>query len=277
MVAFAANSLLNRAALAEGEMSPATFSLIRVASGAAVLLIAARFSCGGGPRLTRRHGATSLALALYLVGFSFAYLSLDAGIGALILFAGVQFTMFAGALASGVRPGAARWAGMGIGLAGLAWLLWPGEGARVTTAGAVLMLMAAFGWGVYSLLGRGARDPLSDTAASFLLASPLLLVIWLLSGEGLSVSASGLVLALTSGIVTSGLGYTLWYHVLPALEAVQAGLAQLTVPVIAVMGGALLLSEALEITTLIAAGVVLVGVALGVLGPSGRSSLAGRR
>ena len=241
---------------------PADFAALRLASGALTLcaLVALQDH-------TRLRGTASLpgaaALATYMLGFSFAYITLDAGIGALILFGGVQITMFAGGLLGGERPPALRWTGAAIALCGLAWLVWPAGAVRPDAAGAALMAAAAVGWGIYSLIGRGARDPLAATAANFLWAAPVAILLWLAWDDGLGMSGRGAVLAILSGAVTSGLGYALWYSVLPGLAASSAALAQLTVPVIAALGGALVLGEALSTRGLVAGALVLGGVALG--------------
>ncbi|ETX30102.1 DMT family transporter [Roseivivax isoporae] len=270
MTAFAANSVLNRMALADGAIDAATFGTVRLVAGAAMLAILCLVLRGGlalgGPR--RAMGV--LSLLVYIYGFSAAYLSLDAGLGALILFGVVQITMFGGALAAGEALPVRRWTGAALALGGLAWLLWPGAGAQVSLPHGALMAAAGVGWGVYSLAGRGAGDPLVTTAANFLLAAPLGLVAGLLmagSGGGVAVpDAYGVALAILSGAVTSGLGYALWYSVLPRLEASVAAVAQLTVPVIAMAGGMLFLGEALTPTFAGAAALVLGGVALSVTG-----------
>ena len=264
MVAFAANSLLNRAALVDGGTGPAAFAALRLLSGAVCLagLVAMR---NGLPQLAgwrRLLGAGSLAL--YVLGFSFAYVALDAGIGALILFGMVQITMFAGAVMMGERPGAARWIGSGIALAGLAWLVWPGAAEAPAPLAVGLMVAAGLGWGVYSLAGRGAADPMGETAANFLCAAPLAALLWLGFPDGLT--PQGAALAVISGAVTSGLGYALWYSLLPRLEATVAAIAQLTVPVIALAGGVLLLAEPLTLRLVLASAVILGGVAFGILG-----------
>lgn len=265
MAAFAANSILNRMALAGGAATPAAFAAIRLASGAAALAFLAHLSGQGMALHSRRRLGATTALLIYALGFSFAYLTLDAGIGALILFAAVQATMFGAAVLAGDRPPWPRWAGMATGLAGLAWLLLPGSGEAVAVSGAGLMVAAGIGWGAYSLIGRGATAPLGETAASFVAAAPVAAAVWALSGGGEWPSAAGWTLAILSGVVTSGLGYTLWYAVLPRLDTAVAGLAQLTVPVIAVTGGAAFLGE--ELTARIAAAGMLVlgGVAFGIV------------
>lgn len=264
MTAFAANSLLNRAALIDGTTGPAAFGAIRLVSGALclALLVAIR---QGLPSLASRKrlvGATSLAT--YVVGFSFAYVALDAGVGALVLFGTVQLTMFTGAIVSGERPFMLRWAGSGLALLGLAWLVWPGMSDAPPIGAALLMAAAGLGWGIYSLAGRGATDPLGDTAANFICAAPLALLVWLILPDGMT--GVGALLAVLSGAVTSGLGYALWYSLLPRLAATIAALVQLTVPVIAVAGGVALLAEPLTLRLVLASAVILGGVALGILG-----------
>ena len=277
LVAFAANSILNRMALASAEAGPAAFAAIRVASGAAALML---FSWFAGQSMHLRHRkrlATSAMLLLYVLGFSFAYLTLDAGIGALILFGGVQITMFAGALLAGERPHILRWAGMALGMAGLAWLCWPTAAGGVAPVGAALMAAAAVGWGAYSLLGRSAKEPLGETAGSFLLAAPAAILVWALWGGQTEVTLTGWALAITSGVVTSGLGYALWYAVLPSLDRAVAGLAQLSVPLIAVAGGAIFLAEEVTLRAVLAGLVIIAGVAIGVLAPTAQSVLKDRR
>ena len=264
MVAFAANSILNRAALAGGEAGPAAFAALRTLFGAICLafLVYAR---SGMPRIAgAKRWLGTASLTLYMLGFSFAYVALDAGTGALILFGGTQITMFAGALLAGDRPTVARWAGAVVAFAGLAWLLWPGAAEAPAVQPALLMAAAALGWGLYSLVGRGARDPLQETAANFICAAPITLVIFALLFDG--ITGRGVLLAVVSGAITSGLGYALWYSVLPRLETSVAALSQLTVPIIAAFGGAMLLAEPPTTRLLLATVVVLGGVALGVLG-----------
>lgn len=265
MVAFAANSVLNRWALLDGATGPAAFQALRVVSGAACLALLLLLK-GGLPRLLVRGRALgSGSLMLYMAGFSFAYVVLDAGVGALILFGGVQVTMFAGAVLSGERPGPARWIGAIVAFGGLVWLLWPGAVGAPPVGPALLMAAAALGWGLYSLHGRGASDPLAETGANFICAAPLALALWLVLPDGMSTQ--GAVLAVISGAATSGLGYALWYTVLPGLDRAVAALAQLTVPVIAVIGGILLLGETASLRLVLASAVVLGGVAFGVLAP----------
>ncbi len=276
MVAFAANSILNRLAISGGDATPAAFAAIRVLSGAVILCTLAGRDVWSG-LFQRARLAPALSLTLYLLGFSFAYLSLDAGVGALILFAGVQITMFAGALLAGDRPVALRWIGMGIGIVGLVWLLLPGETVQIPMLGTLLMAAAAIGWGIYSLIGRGSKAPLADTAAAFVLSVPIVVLAWLVSGEGAALTPAGIGLAVLSGAVTSGLGYALWYSVLPQVDATVAALSQLTVPVIALAAGVVLLGEIVDLRAALAAALVLGGVAIGLLGASAGSAPKGRK
>lgn len=259
MVAFAANSVLNRMAVGPGLIDPISFAVVRLAAGAVVLalLVWARGGlrwAGWGGR-----GAGVAGLLIYLFGFSWAYGRLDAGAGALVLFGVVQITMFAGALQAGEAVPARRWAGAGLALAGLAVLLAPAGGGDL--AGYAAMVAAGVGWGVYSLAGRGVPDALAATAANFGLALPLGIIAGLALGmtPGTATGA-GLGLAVLSGAVTSGLGYALWYAILPALGAGRAAVAQLTVPLLAAAGGAVLLAEGVGLRFALAAVLVLGGV-----------------
>ncbi len=258
MLAFAANSVLNRMAVGAGRIDPQMFAMVRLAAGAALLallLMARRGQIWPG---WRGRPAGVAGLLVYLFGFSGAYLALDAGTGALILFGVVQITMFAGAWAAQEAVPVPRVAGAALALAGLAVLLAPAGGSPGAEA---LMAAAGIGWGVYSLAGRGQRDALAATAWNFLLALPvglLVLVVW----PG-AWSVTGVALAVLSGAVTSGLGYALWYAVVPQLGAGRAAVAQLSVPLIASAGGLLLLGEAPGPGFWLACALVLGGVGLG--------------
>jgi drug/metabolite transporter (DMT)-like permease len=272
MVAFAANSVLNRVAVAGGLIEPVPFAVVRLLAGAAMLggLILARRGLQGRrlwPGAGRRRLVGAFSLLLYLFGFSLAYRRLDAGVGALILFGTVQITMFAGALALREPVPGRRWAGAVLAFAGLLWLFapWARAGLAVSPPHAGLMLGAGVGWGIYSLAARGAGDPLGATAWNFLLAvvPGLLIAAGLAGGIGLQgAAAEGIGLAILSGAVTSGLGYALWYLVLPGLGPSRAAVAQLTAPVIAAAGGLLFLGEPVTLRLAVAALLVLGGVAL---------------
>ena len=267
MVAFAANSVLNRAAVGGGQIGALDFALLRAVAGAGMLMVLIRLRGGAVPLLAPRRVLGGVMLSTYLIGFSLAYLAMDAGLGALILFGGVQVTMFAGALVLGERPPARRWFGAGLALVGLVWLVWPVAGAMAPLWAVGAMAAAALGWGIYSLIGRGSADPLGDTGAAFVWATVLGFVAVLVHTGGSMVNDAtwaGMALAVISGAVTSGLGYALWYRVLPRIGASVAGLMQLSVPVIAGLGGALLLAEAPTRAMIFAGAVVLGGIGWGL-------------
>ncbi|RMD46601.1 MAG: EamA family transporter, partial [Alphaproteobacteria bacterium] len=207
--AFAANSLLNRAALAGGLIGPTAFALVRLIAGAA-MLAALSLARGRAPARPAGRAVPALLLALYVLGFSLAYLRLDAGLGALILFGGVQITMFAAAVIGGARPPLRRWIGAAVALGGLAWLTAP-AGGGVDPLAALLMLAAAVGWGLYSMTGFAGGDATANSATNFALAAVPALGLWLLLPAEAPATAGGLALAVVSGAVTSGLAYALWF------------------------------------------------------------------
>ena len=237
------------------------FGVIRLGAGTVTLVAMVRLTGRRLPLWSRRRWIEAPALALYVFGFSLAYRQLDAGTGALILFGGVQIVMFAGAVAA--RPPLRRWIGGAMAVAGLALL---SGGQAGPLLGVACMTASALGWGVYSLSGRRAGDPIAVTAANFVLAGAgSLLLVPFVVGAGAPIPARGVVLAVLSGAFTSGLGYALWYTVLPRLAAEVAGLAQLTVPVIAIASGAVLLAELPAGRTLLACAIILGGVTLGLV------------
>ncbi len=276
MMAFAGNSLINRLAVGGGLMDPLIFAFWRVLGGAVVLagLVALRRMRSGGslwPQGTGR--ATGVAgLVVYLLGFSYSYTQLPTGAGALILFGLVQITMFMGAVIGAEPVPPARWIGAATAFAGLVLLLAPGTSAALDLPATLSMAAAGVGWGLYSLSGRAQADALGATAANFLLAVPILLVVLLVApGDPTPLTRDGLGLALLSGILTSGLGYALWYQILPALGAARAAVAQLTVPLIAATAGLVLLSEPLDARFVLATCLVLGGVALALLTPKAKA------
>ena len=259
MLAFAANSVLNRWGVGQGHIGAVEFAMLRLMAGAAMLAALVIWQRGGlaWPGMRGRVSGV-LGLSAYLIGFSLAYRGLDAGTGALVLFGMVQVTMFAGALMSREAVPGRRWTGAGLALGGLALIAAPRAADVVPLA---LMALAGLGWGVYSLAGRGTADPLAATAWNFLLSVPLVLPLGLIAGVA-APDGTGAALAVVSGAVTSGLGYALWYAILPRLGAARAAVAQLTVPVIAALGGAVLLAELPGLRFWLAAVLVLGGVAL---------------
>lgn len=262
MVAFAANSVLTRVALTTGS-DPFAFAALRVVSGAIVLVVLVRFR-GAMPALNLANRLPSIvALTTYMFGFSIAYLSLPSGGGALILFGSVQLSMFAGAVMLKDPVPVPRWLGGVLALGGLAYLLWPTEQADFAVLATLAMIFAGIGWGVYSLIGRGSNDPLADTAYNFALAIVPTAVVWVfLQG---SLTMWGAVLGIIAGAITSGLGYALWYGVLPRLGASRAGVAQLSVPILAMLGGFVFLGEAITIKFVIASALVLGGIGVSMM------------
>lgn len=267
MLAFAANSVLCRLALGSGAIDPTSFTLLRLASGALMLWLVVYWrgrQTTGAPREKSAGNWISAAmLFLYAITFSIAYLMLDTGTGALILFGTVQMTMVAWALLKGERPALAQWLGWALALAGLIYLLLPGVTAPIPL-GAVLMLMAGFGWGVYSLRGRGKGNPEQVTADNFLKACPMAIAAALVAIPWFHVSPSGLGLAVLSGAIASGLGYTVWYYVLPAISSTQAATCQLSVPLIAAAAGVVFVGEPLSLRLVIAATTILGGIGLAI-------------
>ncbi|KIC46852.1 membrane protein [Ruegeria sp. ANG-S4] len=264
MCAFAANSVLNRLAIDGGFSDPAGFAVIRILTGALVLSLLVLWQGGHLPVLNKRRLVGAGSLSLYMIGFSLAYLTLDAGLGALILFGVVQVTMFALAALTGAKPTTRQLAGAGIALVGLAYVLWPSGAVQVDAKGAVLMTSAGIGWAVYSLVGRSEPDALSGTAANFVAALPVTALVLFSLGSSWQMTAMGYVLAALSGGVTSGLGYALWYRVLPQLAPAAAAVVQLSVPIIAIAAGVVLLGERASLPLLLGTALVLGGIALAV-------------
>lgn len=265
MIAFAGNSLLCRAALNHTSIDPASFTSLRLVSGAALLWLVVR--CGRSGRSGRGDWRSAFALFAYAAGFSFAYVSLSAASGALLLFAAVQTTMIGYALWRGERLLGLQVAGLLLALGGLVWLLFPGLAAPPLT-GALLMLGAGVAWGIYSLRGAGAGDPTLITAGNFLRAALLALLLSLLLSQRMSLDSAGVGYALASGALASALAYAIWYAVLPALQAATAATVQLSVPALAAIGGVLLLGEPLTPRLVVASSAILGGIALVIRGRS---------
>jgi drug/metabolite transporter (DMT)-like permease len=263
MVAFAANSVLCRLALGRATVDAASFTTIRLLSGAVALLALALMLHSGRPIAPRGSWRAACALFGYAIAFSFAYLSLSAGTGALILFGAVQLTMIAAALRAGERPGALQWLGFAAAIAGLVYLVAPGVTAP-SPLGALLMAFAGACWGVYSLLGRGSTNPMLDTTANFLRATPLALVASAIAFAHTQISATGVLLAIASGALSSGVGYVIWYAALRGLTATRAAIVQLVVPLLAALGGVFFLEEVFTARLAIAGVLILGGVALAI-------------
>ena len=260
MFAFAANSLLCRMALGEGLIDAASFTTARVISGAFTLslILLPRWRTRSRSPVNWR---SAIMLFTYMAFFSFAYLSLSAGTGALLLFGAVQLTMFAVAFRSGEHFPGLSWIGLALAVFGLVCLVSPGLTAP-DPLGAVLMAIAGVAWGVYSLLGKNVADPLEATASNFILSVPLVVLVSLVFQGDFQITLKGLVLAFASGSVASGLGYVIWYAALKGLTTTRAATVQLSVPIIAAIGGVILLSEQVTFRLLLASVATLGGIAL---------------
>ena len=265
LVAFAANSLLCRLALGAAQIDAASYTSLRLLSGAATLWAIVAFSRrstavpeGGG-------WISAAMLFLYAVAFSFAYLTIDAGTGALILFGAVQATMILAGFIEGHRPHTLEWVGLVSAFGGLVYLVSPGISAPAPF-GSALMAVAGIAWGIYSLRGRGSGDPVVATAANFARAVPFALLVSLFLLADFEVTAAGAWLAVLSGALASGIGYVIWYAALKGLTTTRAAIVQLSVPVLAAIGGVLFLSEPITYRLLISSFVILGGVALAIRG-----------
>jgi drug/metabolite transporter (DMT)-like permease len=270
MVAFAANSLLTRGALDDRSIGAGTFSLVRLLSGAVVLVAIARVRARSWAPLLAAPVPWRSAACLfgYVAAFSFAYLRLGAATGALVLFGTVQVVLYGVALRRGERPGVSGWSGLLLASAGLVALVAPGVSAP-DLLGVGLMVLAGVSWAAYTLAGRGAVDPILTSARNFATSLPLAAALELVavaSGEGVRATPRGLALAVLSGAVASGLGYALWYSVLPWLTRVQSGILQMAPPPLAAVGGLLLLGEPISVRVALASVLILTGVAVGVVG-----------
>lgn len=276
MTAFAANSVFGRLALdsstADIAIDPASYSLIRLASGAIMLLLLFRFTSKSTKldKQTSGNWISAFALFAYAAAFSYAYVSLESGMGALILFSCVQGTMIGWAIYSGDRPNLFELTGMTIAFGAFLWLVSPGLAAPNPIA-ASLMALSGIAWGVYSLRGKQAADPLIATTGNFTRAVPFALLLTLLAIQHLSVSLFGTIMAIASGAISSAMGYALWYEVLKNLKSTQAAIVQLSVPVIAGIGGLILLNEPMTQRFVIASILILGGIAIAILAKSSRA------
>lgn len=264
MLAFAANSLLCRVALRDGHIDAASFTTLRVCSGALVLWLLLRMR-GGGNGATHGNWPSALALFVYAAGFSFAYLSLSAATGALLLFGAVQATMIGYGLWHREHLNRLQSIGLVLAAAGLTALLLPGLSAP-PLLGSLLMALAGIAWGIYSLRGRGGTDPAASTAGNFARAAPLALGLSAITLSQAQTDTAGIAYALASGALASGIGYVIWYMVMPQLRATSAASVQLSVPVIAALGGVLFLGEAITPRLVYSSIAILGGIALVIAG-----------
>jgi drug/metabolite transporter (DMT)-like permease len=261
LVAFASNSLLTRLALGSRRLDAASFTAIRLASGAVMLAAIVLVQSRSWRSLRGTRIAGPLALFAYAAPFSFAYLRIGAAVGALVLFGVVQLTMIGYGIARGEHPTPVMWLGLALAAGGLLVLTVPSV-ARPDPIGVVLMAIAGCAWAVYTLVGRGASDPIAANARSFLWSTPLAFLLVVLARTPVHATTSGVALALVSGAITSGVGYAIWYRALPGLTVTQAAVAQLSVPVIAAAGAVLTLGETVTTRLVLAGLAVLSGVGL---------------
>jgi len=265
LTAFAANSLFCRLALGGATIDAASFTTLRLASGACLLLLLTAVFKERTSPIPRGNRVSAVLLFIYAVAFSFAYLGLSAGTGALILFGAVQVTMIFSALRSGERPHPFEWTGLVLALAGLVYLVFPGLAAPSSIHSA-LMASAGVAWGVYSIRGRGAKNPLADTTRNFVHSLPAAIGVSVIMFRDFHLSAEGALLAVLSGALASGVGYVIWYAALRGLTAMRAATVQLAVPVLAAAGGVIFLSEQLSLRLFLSAVVILGGVGLALAG-----------
>lgn len=262
MVAFAGNSVLCRLALGKSGIDPASFTGIRLVSGAVALWMIVKL------RHAAPHGngnwVSALALFAYAACFSFAYVNLPAAMGALLLFGAVQATMIGHGIWSGERLGKQQIGGLLLALVGLVILLLPGLSAPPLGA-SIIMFVSGAAWGIYSLRGKGSKDPTNVTAQNFLRSVPFTIVLSVVMIGEMDLNQQGIWYAIASGALTSGIGYALWYAVLPSLKATIAATVQLSVPVITALGGVLFLSESMSVRMIIASTAILGGIALVIL------------
>jgi drug/metabolite transporter (DMT)-like permease len=264
MCAFAANSVLCRVALRDTAVDPATFTAVRLLSGAAVLWLIALGRRRGEAGRPAGDWTSALALFAYAGAFSLAYTALTTGTGALLLFGAVQLTMIGYGLVRGERFTTRRALGALMAAAGLVVLVAPGLEAPPAMP-AALMALAGVAWGVYSIRGRGSSNPLADTASNFIRAAPLSLLMVGFFASDLRFDPAGVAFAVASGAVASGIGYAIWYSVLPHMPATSAALVQLSVPVIAAAAGAAVLGEGLTLRLVLATAAVLGGIGLALV------------
>jgi drug/metabolite transporter (DMT)-like permease len=259
LFAFAANSVLCRLALTDNAIDPSSFTITRLLSGAIVLAILVYLTPSKESSQTKGSWAGGFALFIYAASFSYAYVSLETGIGALILFSCVQIMMIVTAVLSGDKLSHLEWMGAGIAFSGFVYLIFPGLTAP-SVSGLIMMSISGVAWASYTLLGMRSTNPLRDTAFNFLRTLPFLLILLILSLKNISLSQTGILLAVVSGAVTSGVGYAVWYVALRQLSTVQAAIVQLFVPVLATLSGVIFVNESLSLRLILASVMILGGI-----------------
>ncbi|MGS2723323.1 DMT family transporter [Porticoccus sp. GXU_MW_L64] len=276
LLAFAGNSILCRLALAEGVIDAGSFTAIRLLSGAITLLLLVSVLVRDKTEQTRSNWKGALYLFVYAAAFSYAYISLPTGIGALLLFGTVQITIIVAGLWSGNKLTIAEWVGALVAFSGFVYLVLPTSYSAPAFAGSALMCLAGIAWGLYTLAGKGAQNPLLDTARYFLHTMPMVAVLLAIVFPFAQLSSRGVMLAIVSGALTSGVGYAIWYVALKGITSVQAAVVQLLVPVIAAVGGVVFAGEGITLRLLLASVLILGGVLVVIWGKVGfRHSRAG--
>lgn len=265
MIAFAANSVLCRMALGNHTIDASSFTVLRLISGALVLFVIISIKTKKQPVSSKGSWFSSSMLFLYAIAFSYAYITLDTGTGALILFGTVQMLMIVVSLVTGHRLHVSEWCGLGIAFAGFVYLVLPGVSSP-SLVGFILMTISGIGWGAYTLKGRASNAPLMDTAYNFIRTIPFVIVVVIVGIQHASYSKEGIVLAVLSGGIASGVGYMIWYSALGGLSSIQAAVVQLTVPVIAAFGGVIFMSEVVTLRLMLSTLLILGGILLVVVG-----------
>ena len=269
LIAFAANSVLCRLALGGSAIDASTFTIVRLLSGVIVLTVILNISkintnSNSSPS-TKGSWPASIALFLYAITFSFAYVTLETATGALILFGSVQITMILLSIFSGNRLHISEWVGMAIAFAGFVYLILPGV-TTPSVIGFFLMTVSGIAWGVYTLKGRGSKSPIMDTAYNFLRTIPFVIILAIITMKYAHYSSEGILLAALSGGIASGIGYMIWYIALSGLSVTQAAVLQLLVPVIAAVGGIIFVSESISLRLAVSSTMILGGILMVVLG-----------
>ena len=259
--AFAANSVICRLALKEKAIDPGLFTGIRLISGASVLVLLVFLSRGDRSSYSKGSWVSGFVLFLYAAAFSYAYITLETGTGALIAFGSVQITMIAYSLISGYKMSVWEWLGVFLSIAGFVYLMLP-DAKTPSVSGFILMTISGISWGLYSIRGSDSKNPLNETAFNFLRATPFLLLLLFFIAKDANASTKGILLALLSGTITSGIGYTIWYMALKELTSIQASIVQLFVPVLAAMGGVFFVGELISSKLIVASLMILGGIFL---------------
>lgn len=271
LVCFALNSILCRMALAAGEIDAASFTLVRLVSGAVVLAMILAVNRKTQSVIKSGNWPSAFFLFAYAIAFSFAYLGLTAATGALILFGFVQLTMIGVSIFRGERPTLFEFVGLIVAAGGLTYLVFPGLTAP-PLLGSALMAAAGIAWGFYTLRGKGSDDPLADTAGNFVRSVPMIVVAAIPFLAGFNISGRGVLLAVLSGAVASGIGYAVWYSALKFHSATRAGVLQLSVPLLAAVGGVLLLGELADVRLAVAGTLILGGIGITIAGKQAKVS-----